>query len=77
MKGPCLCGVQVLGRTPATGWMLGSRSYGGVSVAVSVSKNSIRRFVLTEKAPTRALIASQTQFHVERPWGQCPFSIVS
>ena len=48
MKGPCLCGVQVLGRTPATGWMLGSCSYGGVSV--SASKSSIRRFVITEKA---------------------------
>ena len=36
MKGPCLCGVQVLGRTPATGWMLGSRGYGGVSVAVAL-----------------------------------------
>ena len=23
------------------------------------------------------IIASQTQFHIERPWGQCPFSIVS
>ena len=23
------------------------------------------------------IIASGTQFHVERPWGQCPFSIVS
>ena len=22
------------------------------------------------------IIASRTQFHVERPWGQCPFSIV-
>ena len=23
------------------------------------------------------IIASRTQFHVERPWGQCLFSIVS
>ena len=54
----------------------------------SASKSSIRRFVITEKAPTRAfswsysppslmIIALQTQFHIERPWGQRPFSIVS
>ena len=78
----------------------------------SAWKSSIRRFVITEKAPTRAfswlkaattaftfktllrhyakrfslvsysrpslmIIASRTQFHVERPWGQRPFSIVS
>ena len=54
----------------------------------SALKSSIRRFVITEKAPTRVsivsysrpslmIIASQTQFHVERPWGQRPFSIVS
>ena len=38
MKGPCLCGVLVLGRTPATctGWMLGSCSYCGVSVALAL-----------------------------------------
>ena len=102
-----------------------------------LQKNSIRRFVITEKAPTRAfswlkaattaftfktlfrhyakqalsprslnvklgprrkghnggagwlvsimsysrpslmIIASRTQFHIERPWGQRPFSIVS
>ena len=41
-----------------------------VSMVTSASKSSIRRFVITEKAPT-------TQFHVERPWGQRPFSIVS
>ena len=47
-------------------------------------------FTITEKATTRAgfsivsyshpsliIIVSLTQFHVERPWGQCPFSIVS
>ena len=91
--------------------------------ATSASKSSIRRFVITEKAPTRAfswlkaattaftfktllrhyakraltprslkgglvsivfyscpslkIIVSWTQFHVERPWGQRPFSIVS
>ena len=27
--------------------------------------------------PVCSLIASLTQFHVERPWGQRPFSIVS
>ena len=54
----------------------------------SALKSSIRRFVITEKAPTRVsivsysslslmIIASWTQFHVERPWGQRPFSIVS
>ena len=57
-------------------------------VVTSASKSSIRRFVITEKAPTRVsivsysslslmIIASWTQFHVERPWGQRPFSIVS
>ena len=30
----------------------------------SASKSSIRRFVITEKAPSR------TQFHIERPWGK-------
>ena len=64
----------------------------------SASKSSIRRFVITEKAPSRVIrdgwvgylvsivsysrpslmiIESRTQFHVERPWGQRPFSIVS
>ena len=60
---------------------------------------AIRRFVIMEKAPTRAfswlkvattaftfktllspslmIIVSRTQFHIERPWGQCLFSIVS
>ena len=90
-------------------------------VWISASKSSIRMFVITEKAPTRAffwlkaastaftfktllrhyakqaltprppwlvsivsyscpshmIIASRTQFHIERPWGQCLFSIVS
>ena len=27
--------------------------------------------------PSLMIIALRTQFHVERPWGQCPFSIVS
>ena len=27
--------------------------------------------------PSLMIIASRTQFHVERPWGQRPFSIVS
>ena len=27
--------------------------------------------------PSLMTFASRTQFHVERPWGQCPFSIVS
>ena len=27
--------------------------------------------------PSLIIIASRTQFHVERPWGQRPFSIVS
>ena len=40
-------------------------------VLTSASKSSIRRFVITEKAPTRA------QLHIERPWGQRQFSIVS
>ena len=57
-------------------------------IAHSASKRSIRRFVITEKVPTRAFswlkVATtaftfelQTQFHVERPWGQHPFNIVS
>ena len=78
-------------------------------LSTSAPKSFIRRFVITEKAPTRAfswlkaattaftfktlllrhyakraltprslmIIASRTQFHIERPWGQCPFSIVS
>ena len=68
---------------------INSFEHGG---AGSASKSSILRFVITEKAPTRAfswlkghkvsivsysrpslmIIASRTQFHVERPWGQCP-----
>ena len=27
--------------------------------------------------PSLMIIVSRTQFHVERPWGQRPFSIVS
>ena len=27
--------------------------------------------------PSLMIIASRTQFHVERPWGQRPFSMVS
>ena len=103
-------------------------------VSTSASKSSIRRFVITERAPTRAfswlkvtttaftfktllrhyakraltprslnvklgprrkgqgmgslirilsysrpslmIIASHTQFHIERPWGQHPFSVL-
>ena len=54
-----------------------------VIVASSASKSSIRRFVITEKAPTTTTrpslmtIALRSQFHVERPWGQRLFSIVS
>ena len=54
----------VVKRLSALGWTT-------KTVEDSASKSSIRRFVITEKAPTR------TQFHVERPWGQRPFSIVS
>ena len=42
-----------------------ARSAGGVTVATSASKSSIRRFVITEKAPTRAfswLKAATTAF---------------
>ena len=50
-------------------------------VEASASKRSIRRFVITEKAPTSRpslmIIGLRTQFHVGRPWGQHPFSIVS
>ena len=52
------------------------------TVDISASKSSIRRFVITEKAPTRAfswslmIIALRTQFHVERLWGQRLLSIV-
>ena len=42
----------------------------------SASKSSIRRFVITEKAPTRAFSWLKV-FHVERPWSQRLFSIVS
>ena len=68
----------------------GGREAAWLQVTTSASKSSIRRFVTTEKAPTRAairhyanqtanlmIIASRTQFHTERPWGQRPFSIVS
>ena len=52
-----------------------------IGIIFSASKSSIRRFVITEKAPTSCpslmIIASRTQFHVERPLGQRPFSIVS
>ena len=37
-------------------------------------KTLIRHYA---KRPTLMMIASWTQFHVERPWGQRPFSIVS
>ena len=33
--------------------------------------------IVSYRRPSFMIIASRTQFHVERPWGQCPFSIVS
>ena len=42
-----------------------SKGMGGLVSIVSYSR------------PSLMIIASRTQFHVERPWGQRPFSIVS
>ena len=33
--------------------------------------------IVSYSCPSLVIIASRTQFHVERPWGQPPFSIVS
>ena len=33
--------------------------------------------IVSYSRPSIMIIASRTQFHVERPWGQRPFSIVS
>ena len=33
--------------------------------------------IVSYSRPSLMIIASRTQFHVERPWGQRPFSIVS
>ena len=44
--------------------------------AVKRSIGSTTGCTITEKAPTMTFV-SRTQFHIERPWGQCPFSIVS
>ena len=33
--------------------------------------------IVSYSCPSLMIIASRTQFHVERPWGQRPFSIVS
>ena len=33
--------------------------------------------IVSYSHPSLIIIESQTQFHVERPWGQRPFSIVS
>ena len=52
-------------------------------ITASASKSSIRRFVMglvsivSYSLPSLMMIASRTQFHIERPWGQRPFSIVS
>ena len=51
-------------------------SNAGECIITSASKRSIRRFVITP-VPSLMIIASRTQFYVERPWGQHPFSIVS
>ena len=48
---------------------------------LELETKAIRRFakvsIVSYSRPTLMIIASQTQFHVERPWGQRPFSIVS
>ena len=33
--------------------------------------------IVSYSCPYLMIIASRTQFHIERLWGQCPFSIVS
>ena len=33
--------------------------------------------IVSYSRPSLMIIASRTQFHIERPWGQRPFSIVS
>ena len=33
--------------------------------------------IVSYRRPSLMIIASRTHFHVERPWGQRPFSIVS
>ena len=47
----------------------------------SASKSSIRGFglvsIVSYSRPSLMIIAPRTQFHVERPWGQRLFSIVS
>ena len=51
-----------------SGWMYTNYLNGFTeTIITSASKRSIRRFVIAEK----------TQFHIEKPWGQHPFSIVS
>ena len=52
----------------------------GVGGGGQCFKRSIRRFVImveSGSSPSLMIIALRTQFHVERPWGQRLFSIVS
>ena len=48
---------------------------------LELETKAIQRFakvsIVSYSCPSLMIIASRTQFHVERPWGQRPFSIVS
>ena len=48
---------------------------------LELETKAVRRFVkvsiVSYSRPSLMIIASRTQFHVERPWGQRPLSIVS
>ena len=51
------------------------------SIPLELETKVKRRFpkvsIVSYSRPSLMIIALQTQFHVERPWGQHPFSIVS
>ena len=54
-----------------------NRSIGSTTGCTITEKAPTRTSLVSYSRPSLVIIASRTQFHVERPWGQRPFSIVS
>ena len=67
------------GYTTAYTWLRVKSKW--IYCAVELETKAIRRFakvsIVSYSRPSLMIIAFRTQFHVERPWGQRPFSIVS
>ena len=48
-----------------------------VDLETEVKRRFAKVSIVSYSHPSLMIIAPWTQFHVERPWGQRPFSIVS